>query len=59
MPGNVLLTAPMTGLEHDSVALGSQIITVDEAGLSERVGRLSPSQFSLILDGIDIVLGRP
>ncbi|MBI5482087.1 MAG: type II toxin-antitoxin system PemK/MazF family toxin [Deltaproteobacteria bacterium] len=40
-PGNVLLDAAATGLPKDSVANASQIVTVDRAFLSERVGRLA------------------
>jgi mRNA interferase MazF len=57
-PGNVLLTAPSAGLPRDSVANVSQIVAIDRALLSERVGRLSARQLHLILAGIDIVLGR-
>jgi mRNA interferase MazF len=57
-PGNVVLAARATGLPKDSVAMASQITTVDRAMLTERVGRLSKSDFDLILAGIDVVLGR-
>ena len=38
-PGNVLLEARMTGLPKDSVANVSQIVTLDRASLTKRVGR--------------------
>jgi mRNA interferase MazF len=57
-PGNVRLPAKSTGLPKDSVANVSQILTVDRADLTERSGRVSPSQLELVLAGIDIVLGR-
>ena len=57
-PGNVLLQAGRTGLPRDSVANVSQIATIDRAILSDRVGRLSPTDLQLVLDGIDVVLGR-
>lgn len=57
-PGNVRLTARATGLPKDSVANVSQILTVDRADLTERVGRLSASQLELVLGGVDVVLGR-
>ncbi len=57
-PGNVLLGARRTGLPKDSVANVSQIVTIDRSVLSEHVGRVSQSELELILDGIDIVLGR-
>lgn len=56
-PGNVRLPAKSTGLPKDSVANVSQILTVDRADLTERVGRVSASQLELILAGVDIVLG--
>jgi mRNA interferase MazF len=57
-PGNVLLTARATGLPKASVANVSQLVTLDRAALTERAGRLSPSNLELVLAGIDIVLGR-
>ncbi len=57
-PGNVMLTADRTGLPKDSVANVSQIVAIDRAVLSERVGHLADSQVSRILAGIDLVLGR-
>jgi mRNA interferase MazF len=57
-PGNVRLSADMTGLTKDSVANVSQIVTVDRGILTERAGRLSAGKLELILTGIDIVLGR-
>ena len=57
-PGNVLLTARATGLPKPSVANVSQLVTLDRAALTERVGHLSPSNLELVLAGVDIVLGR-
>lgn len=57
-PGNVLLGARATGLDRDSVANVSQIITVDRIVLGERIGTLSRSKLDLVLAGIDVVLGR-
>ena len=57
-PGNVLLTARSTGLPKDSVANVSQLVTLDRASLSERVGALPDKKLALVLAGIDIVLGR-
>ncbi len=57
-PGNVLLTARITGLPKDSVANVSQIVTLDRRILTDRVGRLSHSRMELVLSGIDVVLGR-
>ena len=57
-PGNVLLDARATGLDRSSVANVSQIVTVDRATFTKRVGRLSQAKLQLIIDGIDLVLGR-
>lgn len=57
-PGNVLLSLRLTGLPRDSVANVSQIVTLDKAMLTDRTGRLPRAQLSLILSGIDVVLGR-
>jgi mRNA interferase MazF len=57
-PGNVLLEAKLTGLPKDSVANVSQLVTLDKAALTERVGKLSKAKLDLVLFGIDIVLGR-
>jgi mRNA interferase MazF len=57
-PGNVALLAASTGLPKDSVANVSQIISIDRAILTERVGRISRAQLDRILAGIDLVLGR-
>jgi mRNA interferase MazF len=57
-PGNVLLPAGATRLPKDSVANVSQVVTIDRALLTERVGRLSKRQLDSILDGIALVLGR-
>ena len=57
-PGNLALTAPQTGLPKDSVANVSQIITLDKAVLTERVGKLTRRKMELLLAGIDVVLGR-
>ena len=57
-PGNVLLPARATGLPKPSVANVSQVVTLDRGALTERAGRLSASNFELVLGGIDVVLGR-
>lgn len=57
-PGNVLLTAAMTGLPRDSVANVSQIIALDRSLLEERTGRITSAKVDLLLAGIDVVLGR-
>lgn len=57
-PGNVLLSAQATGLSKDSVANVSQIVTLDKASLTDRVGSLPNKKLELVLSGIDVVLGR-
>lgn len=57
-PGNVLLNARSTGLDRDSVANVSQVVTVDRTVLNERVAKLSRAKLDLVLAGIDVVLGR-
>ena len=57
-PGNVLLTAAMTGLPRDSGANVSQIIALDQSLLEERTGRITSAKVDLLLAGIDVVLGR-
>jgi mRNA interferase MazF len=57
-PGNVQLSARLTGLEKDSVANVSQIVTLDRGLLEDRVGKLARAKLELILAGIDVILGR-
>ena len=57
-PGDVLFSPHITGLSKDSVANVSQIITLDKALLTDRIGRLPRAQLGLVLSGIDVVLGR-
>lgn len=57
-PGNVPLSARLTGLPKDSVANVSQIVSVDKQFLTARVGKLPASKLELLLSGIAIVLGK-
>lgn len=57
-PGNVLLSARITGLPRDSVANVSQLVALDRTLLEERVGRIPRARINLLLAGIDTVLGR-
>ena len=57
-PGNVLLPAKHSGLDRDSVANVSQIVTVDKRQLTERVGKIPRRQMEAIFSGIDLVMGR-
>ena len=43
-PGNVLLTTKHTGLDRDSVANVSQLVTVDKRQLIERAGKVPKRQ---------------
>jgi mRNA interferase MazF len=57
-PGNVALSARLTGLAKDSVANVSQLVTLDRDLLADRVGKLARAKLELILTGIDVILGR-
>jgi mRNA interferase MazF len=57
-PGNVLLKAKQTGLDRDSVANVTQLVTIDKRQLSERVGRVAKRPMEVIFSGIDLILGR-
>ena len=57
-PGNVHLSARLTGLPKASVANVSLIVSVDKDLLTERVGKLPRSNLELVLAGIDTVLGK-
>jgi mRNA interferase MazF len=57
-PGNVLLTSKATGLDRDSVANVSLIVTVDRAQLTECVGKIAQRQLDTVFAGIDIIFGR-
>jgi mRNA-degrading endonuclease toxin of MazEF toxin-antitoxin module len=41
-----------------SVANVSQVVSVDRANLGERVEKLPETDIELVLNGIDLVLGR-
>ena len=56
VPGNVLLPARNSGLPKDSVANITQIVTLDEAYLSERTGRLPPKLMAHVDAGLKLVL---
>ncbi len=57
-PGNVSLSARLTGLAKDSVANVSQVISLHKLLLTERVGKLPRAKLELLFSGIDLVLGR-
>ena len=57
-PGNTVLPAKVAGLPKDSVANATQLVAIDRAFLTERIGKLAPRRVEQILVSIDIVLGR-
>lgn len=57
-PGNVQLSAAATSLPKDSVANVSLVVALDKIQLVERIGKIPPRQFALVLAGIDVILGR-
>jgi mRNA interferase MazF len=56
--GHVVVPSTVSGLPRDSVALVTQVTTVDQGELLDRVGVLPIPTLNLILTGIEIVLGR-
>lgn len=57
LAGNVLLTAAVTGLSKDSVAVPLGLELVDRSRLAERVGHLAPPLRDAVDDGLRAVLG--
>ena len=57
-PGNVLLAAKHTGLDRDSVANVTQLVTIDKRQLAERVGKVPRKQIEGVFSGIDLIMGR-
>ncbi|MCB0176421.1 MAG: type II toxin-antitoxin system PemK/MazF family toxin [Anaerolineae bacterium] len=55
-PGNVFLPHKLTGLPKDSVANISQVVTVDKAFLTAKVGRIPLPVFEQIEKGLRLVL---
>lgn len=55
-PGNALLRASATNLPKDSVANVTQVVTLDEDYLSERVGRIPPRMMAEVDAGLRLVL---
>ena len=55
-PGNVLLSARVSGLPRDSVVNVSQIVTIDRTTLSERAGQLDAKILTAIGRGVRLVL---
>lgn len=55
-PGNVLLSSRLSGLPRDSVANVSQVLIIDRARLTERVGRLPSPVLGQVDDGLRLAL---
>ena len=55
-PGNVLLDTGDGGLDRPSVVNCSQVVTLDKAGLTERLGRLLDTQLRVVESGLRRVL---
>ena len=54
-PGNVTLSKRSIGLNKESVANVSQIITLDKSFLTNRVGRLSGEKLKEVEEGLRLV----
>lgn len=57
-PGNVRLPSAATGLPRESVANISQLVTLDKATFTERVGRLPVARIDEVVAGVVLLLGR-
>lgn len=57
-PGNVSLSAGVTGLAKDSVANVSQIVSLDKDLLTTRVSKLPSPKLELLFSGIELILGK-
>lgn len=55
-PGNVLLRKGEGNLPKDSVVNITQIVTVDESDLVEKIGSLSPKRITQIVEGVKLLL---
>lgn len=55
-PGNVLLSAKVTGLPRDSVANVSQVMTVDRDFLLDRAGRVRGQPLKDVDNGLRLAL---
>ncbi len=56
-PGNVLVAARETGLRKDSVVNVSQVLTVDKAVLTERIGHVPGDRLAEVEIGLRGVMG--
>lgn len=55
-PGNVLLNIGEGNLPRQSVVNVSQIVTIDKARLTERIGRLSSGRVEEVIAGVKLVV---
>ncbi len=55
-PGNVLIAQDQSGLPRDSVANVTQVVTLDQAYLSEKVGRVPRKVMAKVDAGLRLVL---
>jgi mRNA interferase MazF len=55
-PGNVLVRQSDSGLPRDSVANVTQVVTLDQDFLSEKVGRIPPRTMAKVDAGLRLVL---
>lgn len=55
-PGNVVLAAGVGGLDRDSVANVSQVVTLDKDDLSDRAGALDGRQMGEVEAGLRLAL---
>ena len=53
-----MLNRRSTGLDRDSVANVSQIVTLDRTALDERAGQVSKRELDRIVSGVCRMLGR-
>ena len=58
IPTSLRLPASGTGLDRDSVAQTSRIMTVDKSQLIEPIGRISERQLAQLFAKLDLALGR-
>lgn len=56
-PGNVALAAGAAGLDRDSVANVSQVVTLDKSVLSQRLGTIDALKMGQVDAGLRLALG--
>ncbi len=55
-PGNVLLRKGEGGLKKESVVNISQMITINKTDLAEKIGSLSPTRTSEVIEGVLLLI---